>query len=215
MSLSWRRDLSLSASDLTARLSCCFSPALHLGLCLTIGFTGPMLPSDCSRPFSSEYLSPTSWLLVYWSLRLCDWQAPRPGLEWPKSLVLTGLVGSHRSSSLCGLRAKVDNLTLLKDPKDEISFLATYQQTHTQTPLYIYIYIYIYMDAHYCATVAYINSCLKYSRSSTTDLEEAKISEWMIKGKTTLIQIDPQKGIISCNNRPITCLPVRNPNSTD
>ena len=39
-------------------------------------------------------------------------------------------------------------------------------------------------------------------------LPEADVPEWMIKGKTMLIQKDPIKGTASYNYRPITCLPV-------
>ena len=34
------------------------------------------------------------------------------------------------------------------------------------------------------------------------------VPEWMTKGKTTLIQKDPNKGTASNNYRPITCLPM-------
>ena len=37
-------------------------------------------------------------------------------------------------------------------------------------------------------------------------LEGAHVSEWMTKGKTTLIQKDPSKGTTSNSYRPITCL---------
>ena len=36
----------------------------------------------------------------------------------------------------------------------------------------------------------------------------AQVSEWMTKGKTTLIQKDPSKGTAPNNYRPITCLPI-------
>ena len=39
-------------------------------------------------------------------------------------------------------------------------------------------------------------------------LQEAQVPEWMIKGRTTLIQKDPSKGSASNNYRPITCLPM-------
>ena len=39
-------------------------------------------------------------------------------------------------------------------------------------------------------------------------LQEAHVSEWMTKGKKTLIQKDPLKGTTLNNYRPITCLPM-------
>ena len=39
-------------------------------------------------------------------------------------------------------------------------------------------------------------------------LQEAQIPEWMTKGRTTLTQKDPRKGIAPNNYRPITCLPM-------
>ena len=39
-------------------------------------------------------------------------------------------------------------------------------------------------------------------------LQETNIPEWMTKGKTTLIQKDPQKGTTSNNYRPIMYLPI-------
>ena len=39
-------------------------------------------------------------------------------------------------------------------------------------------------------------------------LQEAKVPDWMTKGKTTLIQKDPSKGNVPNNYRPITCLPL-------
>ena len=35
-----------------------------------------------------------------------------------------------------------------------------------------------------------------------------QVPEWMTKGKTTLIQKDPNKETASNNYRPITCLPM-------
>ena len=54
----------------------------------------------------------------------------------------------------------------------------------------------------------------KKSPPNTTDLQlkwinaETEILEWMIKGKTTLIQKDPLKRTAPTNYRPITCLPM-------
>ena len=39
-------------------------------------------------------------------------------------------------------------------------------------------------------------------------LQTAHIPEWMTKGRTTLIQKDPNKGTAPNNYRPITCLPM-------
>ena len=39
-------------------------------------------------------------------------------------------------------------------------------------------------------------------------LQTAHVPEWMTKGRTTLIQKDPNKGIALNNYRPITCLPM-------
>ena len=39
-------------------------------------------------------------------------------------------------------------------------------------------------------------------------LQDAQVPDWMTKGKTTLIQMDPSKGNVSNNYRPITCLPM-------
>ena len=39
-------------------------------------------------------------------------------------------------------------------------------------------------------------------------LQDAQVLDWMTKGKTTLIQKDPNKGTAPNNYRPITCLPV-------
>ena len=39
-------------------------------------------------------------------------------------------------------------------------------------------------------------------------LQGVPVPEWMTKGKTTLIQKDPSKGIAPNNYRPITCLPM-------
>ena len=39
-------------------------------------------------------------------------------------------------------------------------------------------------------------------------LQDAQVPDWMTKGKTTLIQKDPNKGTTANNYRPITCLPV-------
>ena len=39
-------------------------------------------------------------------------------------------------------------------------------------------------------------------------LQRAHVPEWMTKGRTTLIQKDPNKGTAPNNYRPITCLPV-------
>ena len=39
-------------------------------------------------------------------------------------------------------------------------------------------------------------------------LQDAYVPEWMIKGKTTLIQKDTSKGTSPNNYRPITCLPL-------
>ena len=39
-------------------------------------------------------------------------------------------------------------------------------------------------------------------------LQRAHVPEWMTKGKTTLIQKDPSKGITPQHDRPITCLPM-------
>ena len=39
-------------------------------------------------------------------------------------------------------------------------------------------------------------------------LQDAQVPEWMTKGKTTLIQKDPSKGIAPNSYRPITCLPM-------
>ena len=38
-------------------------------------------------------------------------------------------------------------------------------------------------------------------------LQDAQVPDWMTKGKTTLIQKDPSKGIAPNNYRPITYLP--------
>ena len=43
-----------------------------------------------------------------------------------------------------------------------------------------------------------MNKCLQY----------AQVPNWMTKGKTTLIQKDPNKGTAPNSYRPITCLPV-------
>ena len=37
-------------------------------------------------------------------------------------------------------------------------------------------------------------------------LQDAQVPDWMTKGKTTLIQKDPNKGTVPNNYRPITCL---------
>ena len=39
-------------------------------------------------------------------------------------------------------------------------------------------------------------------------IQDAQVPDWMTKGKTTLIQKDPNKGTTPNNYRPITCLPV-------
>ena len=39
-------------------------------------------------------------------------------------------------------------------------------------------------------------------------LQGAHVPEWMTKGRTTLIQKDPNKGTAPNNYRPITCLPM-------
>ena len=39
-------------------------------------------------------------------------------------------------------------------------------------------------------------------------LQTAHVPEWMTKGRTTLIQKDPNKGTAPSNYRPITCLPM-------
>ena len=39
-------------------------------------------------------------------------------------------------------------------------------------------------------------------------LQDAQVPDWMTKGKTTLIQKDPNKGTAPNNYRPKTCLPV-------
>ena len=45
-------------------------------------------------------------------------------------------------------------------------------------------------------------------------LQRAHVPEWMIKGKTTLIQKDPSKGTALNYYRPITCLPMMSKIST-
>ena len=45
-------------------------------------------------------------------------------------------------------------------------------------------------------------------------LQGAQVPGWMTKGKTTLIQKDPSKGITPNNYRPIICLPVMRKIST-
>ncbi len=39
-------------------------------------------------------------------------------------------------------------------------------------------------------------------------IQKTEMSEWMTKGKTTLIIKDPIKGTAQTNYRPITCLPI-------
>ena len=38
-------------------------------------------------------------------------------------------------------------------------------------------------------------------------LVEGNVPEWMVKGRTVLIQKDPAKGTVASNYRPIACLP--------
>ena len=37
---------------------------------------------------------------------------------------------------------------------------------------------------------------------------QANVPEWMVRGRTVLIQKDPAKGVQASNYRPITCLPM-------
>ena len=39
-------------------------------------------------------------------------------------------------------------------------------------------------------------------------LTNGKVPLWMVKGRTVLIQKDPQKGNVASNYRPIACLPI-------
>ena len=62
--------------------------------------------------------------------------------------------------------------------------------------------------------MVYIDSGLKNTHPSMTDWlfncvgEKANIPEYMTKEKTTLIQKDPQNGMIPSNYKLITCLPM-------
>ena len=40
-------------------------------------------------------------------------------------------------------------------------------------------------------------------------LNKGEIPEWMVKGRTVLIQKDPAKGTVASNYRPIACLPLK------
>ena len=39
-------------------------------------------------------------------------------------------------------------------------------------------------------------------------LDVGNVPEWMVKGRTVLIQKDPAKGTVASNYRPIACLPL-------
>ena len=48
----------------------------------------------------------------------------------------------------------------------------------------------------------------RLAREMNRCLQDAQVPDWMTKGKTTLIQRDPRKGIVPSNYRHITCLPI-------
>ena len=134
--------------------------------------------TSCFRPHCSESFFLTARLNI-----LASTHCPCPGFESPvpsprsecltlyyrgltpdsQSFVLSSsLTGSHRQSSLCDLRTKIDegvpldNMTLVKNSEYKILSLVTLPRTHskihTHVSIYIYIYIYINMNAYYCAT---------------------------------------------------------------
>ena len=126
------------------------------GLCLAIGFTDPILPSDCSKPFSPKFRSPSTRLLDCWSFQLPypeSWALMlnifgpcRPLL--PVSWVPTGPVWySHQN------RQRKTFQTIgrcLKYVEGKNLSDSGGHSKHTEWPahlnLYIYIYIYLYTD---------------------------------------------------------------------
>ena len=54
---------------------------------------------------------------------------------------------------------------------------------------------------------SFVCSCFVFSVTNKCQ-QRAHVPEWMTKGRTTLIQKDPNKEIFPNNYRPITCLPM-------
>ena len=53
-------------------------------------------------------------------------------------------------------------------------------------------------------------SCMHQAMAKSLQacLDEGNVPEWMVKGRTVLIQKDPAKGTVASNYRPIACLPL-------